>query len=154
MSPSRLPPIVFLAALVGCSPKPPATPAATPAAAPAVSRPFVEVTPVARALLGKVAADQKFGADWWVRLNVVWKPDAQIVVTVEKDPPGPADEVHEANGVRVVMPGDQAVYLKGARIDLVEDEGGWAFDVTFPHRDARDREAANKWLRERSPKKG
>lgn len=144
----RLPPVVLLVALAGCTPKPPVTSTAVPTA----PRPFVEVTPVARQLLTKVAADQKFGPDWWVRLNVVWKPDAQILVTVEKDPPGPADEVHEADEVRVVMPGDQVVYLKGALIDLVQAEGGWAFDVTFPHRTDRDREAANEWLRTRGSK--
>jgi Fe-S cluster assembly iron-binding protein IscA len=148
----RLLPAALLAALAGCSPKPAAIPATAPAPTPA--RPVVEVTSAARELLTKVAADQKFGPDWSVRLTVVWKPDAQIEVTVEKDPSGPADEVHEADGVRVVMARDQAAYLKGALIDLVEVPNGWAFDVTFPHRDAGDREAASQWLRERSAKKG
>jgi Fe-S cluster assembly iron-binding protein IscA len=147
MNPSRLVP-VLLVALAGCSPKPPATPSAVPT----TPRPFVEVTLIARQLLTKVAVDQKIGPDWWVRLNVVWKPDARIEVTVEKDPPGPADVVHEADGVRVVVANDQAAYLKGALIDLVEEKSGWRFDVTFPHRTARDREAANQWLRERSAK--
>ena len=144
----RFAPILLLAALAGCTPKP----SATPTAVPSTPRPSVEVTPAARELLGQVAKDQKFGADWWVRLAVVWKPDAQIVVTVERDRPGPNDVVHEADGVRVVMPGDQVVYLKGARIDLVEEQKGWAFDVTFPHRDARDREAASEWLQKKAPK--
>jgi Fe-S cluster assembly iron-binding protein IscA len=149
--PRLLPIVLPIAALAGCAPKPAATPAAAPAVAP---QPFVEVTPVARQLLAQVARDQKFGPDWWVRLRVVWKPDAKIEVTVEKDAPGPADEVHDADGVRVVVDRDQAVYLKGVLIDLVGIENGWAFDVTFPHRDDRDREAANQWLRDRSVKKG
>ncbi|HKB06587.1 MAG TPA: hypothetical protein VKD90_30605 [Gemmataceae bacterium] len=148
MSPPRFASALLVAA-IGCSPKPPATPSAVPT----TSRPFVEVTPIARELLTKVAGDQKLGSDWWVRLTVVWKPDPRIEVTVEKDPPGPADAVHEADGVRVVVANDQAVYLKGALIDLVEEQKGWAFDVTFPHRTDRDREAANQWLRERSARK-
>src|SRR3954468_7210458 len=106
MTLSRLAPALLLAALAGCSPKP----AASPATVPAPPRPVVEVTPVARQLLTQVAADQKFGPDWWVRLSVVWRPAARIEVTVEKDPPGPADEVHEADGVRVVTARDQAAY--------------------------------------------
>jgi Fe-S cluster assembly iron-binding protein IscA len=145
MNPSRVAPALLVATLAGCSPK--------PSAAPVSPRPFVKVTPIARQLLTKVAADQKFGPDWWVRLNVAWKPDARIEVTVEKDPPGLADVVHEADGVRVVVANDQAVYLKGALIDLVEEEKGWAFDVTFPHRTARDREAANEWLKTESARK-
>jgi Fe-S cluster assembly iron-binding protein IscA len=149
MSASRLAPAILLAAVAGCSPKPPATPSAVPT----TPRPFVEVTPIARQLLTKVAVDQKLGPDWWVRLNVVWKPDARIEITVEKDRPDPADAVHVADGVRVVVANDQAVYLKGALIDLVEEKNGWEFDVTFPHRTARDREAANQWLSERSVRK-
>ena len=145
----RLFPALLLTALAGCTPKP----SATPTAGPSTARPFVEVAPAARGLLGQVAKDQKFGTEWWVRLAVVWKPDAQIVVTVERDRPGPNDVVHEADGVRVVMPGDQVVYLKGARIDLVEEENGWAFDVTFPHREAGDREAANEWLKKQGTTK-
>jgi Fe-S cluster assembly iron-binding protein IscA len=145
----RLAPALLLAALAGCTPRPTATSTAVPAA----PRPFVEVTPAARELLWQVARDQKFGADWWVRLTVEWRPGAQVVLTVERNPPGPNDVAREADGLRVVMAGDQVVYLKGARIDLVQEEDRVGFDVTFPHRDAGDRQAANEWLRKASAKK-
>jgi Fe-S cluster assembly iron-binding protein IscA len=141
---------VVLLAQTGCSPKPAATPAVVPSNPP----PVVEVTPIARDVLVRVAAEQKFGADWWVRLRVVWTPGPEIEVTVERAPPGPADEVHESNGLKVALPRDQAVYLKGARVDLLKANRGAAFDVTFPYRTDSDRERANHWLLTESFRKG
>ena len=140
--------LLLLAA--GCSPKP-TTPAVAPASPPL---PFVEVTPVAKEVLVRVAAEQKLGPDWFVRLNVVWKPDPRIEVTIERHPPGPGDEVHEANGLKVVMANDQTPYLKGARIDLIQETGRIGFDVSFPYRTDRDRELANRWLVEQAERRG
>src|SRR6476659_915140 len=83
---------------------------------PAESPPIVEIEDDARDLLVRVARDQKFGNEWWVRLEVVWRKEAQIDVTVERQPPGPKDFFVEADGLHVVMPEEQKVYLKGARI--------------------------------------
>jgi Fe-S cluster assembly iron-binding protein IscA len=135
--------------LAGCSQKPAATPNADPGRPP----PFVEITPVAKDVLVRVAAEQNLGPDWWVRLNVVWKPDPRIEVTMEKKPPGPADVVHEANGLRVVMAADQTAYLKGSLIDLVQEADRVGFDVTFPYRTDRDRELANHWLVEQADRR-
>jgi Fe-S cluster assembly iron-binding protein IscA len=82
-----------------------------------------------------------------VRLEVVWKPDAQIEVSVVRNSQSGADHHVEADGLRVVMADSQKTYLKGARIALIELPVGIAFDVTFPNRDARDRELASQWLR-------
>ena len=115
--------------------------------------PFVEVTPVAKEVLVRVAAEQKLGPDWCVRLNVVWKPDPRIEVTLERHPAGPADAVHEANGLRVVMANDQTPYLKGARIDLIQEADRIGFDVSFPYRTDRERELANRWLVEQAERR-
>jgi hypothetical protein len=113
---------------------------------PAESTPTVEIDDDARDLLVKVARDQKFANQWWVRLEVVWRKETQIDVTVEKNPPGPRDFFVEADGLHVVMPEEQKVYLKGARISLLRGKNGWAFDVTFPYRTDRDRQMAAEWL--------
>ena len=57
--------------------------------------------------------DQKFGNQWWVRLEVVWRKEAQIDVTVEKNPPGPNDFFAEADGLHVVTPEEQIEYASG-----------------------------------------
>lgn len=113
---------------------------------PVETSPIVEIEPDARTLLAQVARDQKFGPEWWVRLEVVWRKEAQIEVTVEKQPPGPSDFFIEADGLHVVMPDDQRVYLRGARVSLLKAKSGWAFDVTFPYRTERERQAASEWL--------
>lgn len=113
---------------------------------PPDSSPIVEIEPDARNLLAQVARDQKFGPEWWVRLEVVWRKEAQINVTVEKHPPGPNDFFIEADGLHVVMPEDQRVYLRGARVSLLQGKSGWAFDVTFPYRTERERLMASEWL--------
>lgn len=113
---------------------------------PAESPPIVEIEDDARDLLVRVARDQKFGNEWWVRLEVVWRKEAQIDVTVERQPPGPKDFFVEADGLHVVMPEEQKVYLKGARISLLQGKNGWAFDVTFPYRNDSERQSAAEWL--------
>jgi hypothetical protein len=136
----RIAPVLLL--IAGCDRK--ATTHVIPA--PAQSAPIVEIDDDARDLLVKVATDQKFAKQWWVRLEVVWRKDAQIDVTVEKNPPGRKDFCVEADGLHVVMPEDQKVYLKGARISLLRGKNGWAFDVTFPYRTDRDHQLATEWL--------
>jgi hypothetical protein len=133
---------VAAAMLVGCDHK--ATTHIIPV--PPQSRPIVEIEDNARDLLVQVAGDQKFGKQWWVRLEVVWRKEPQIDVAVEKNPPGPKDFFVEADGLSVVMPEDQKVYLKGARISLLQGKNGWAFDVTFPYRNDREQQVASEWL--------
>jgi Fe-S cluster assembly iron-binding protein IscA len=126
----------------------------TPAVSEAISpRPFVEVTPSAREILLRVAADQKLGPDWCVRLEVVFKPDARIEVNLDRQPAGKNDYQVEVDGLRVVMVDNQKTYLKGARIGLIESPNAFAFDVTFPNRDDRDRELASRWLHTESEKR-
>jgi hypothetical protein len=98
-------------------------------------------------VLRQIAVDQKLGPDWWVRMEVVWKPDAQIEVNLERKPPGPGDFSVEADGLRCVIRSDQKVYLKGARVELAWAKDGAGFDVSFPNRDANDRQAAAAWLK-------
>jgi Fe-S cluster assembly iron-binding protein IscA len=140
---------IVLLAIVGCSPKPTTSAVSPPGPPP----PFVEITPVAKEVLVRVAAEQKLGANWCVRLDVVWKPDPRIEVTIERHPPGPADVVHEANGLKVVMAADQTPYLKGSRIDLIQEADRLGFDVSFPYRTDRDRKAANRWLVEQAERR-
>jgi Fe-S cluster assembly iron-binding protein IscA len=123
--------------------------------APAGPRPttFVEITAEARDGLRLIADKQNLGEDWSMRLEVVWKPDAQIEVTIDRKPPSDRDHVINTDGLRVVMAEDQKVYLKGSRVDLFWAKGGAGFNVTFPHRDERDRELASKWLKEQNEKR-
>lgn len=135
--------------IAGCSQK------ATTTIAPAGqrSKTFVELTPQARDGLRLIADKQNLGDNWSVRLEVVWKPEAQIEVNIDRKPPSDRDHVVNVDGLRVVMAEDQKVYLKGARVDLFWVKDGAGFDVTFPHRDERDRELASKWLKERDEKR-
>jgi hypothetical protein len=136
----RIAPALFL--LAGCEQK-----ATTHiVSVPVESSPIVEIEPDARDLLAQVAGDQKFGSEWWVRLEVVWRKEAQIDVTVEKQPPGPNDFFVKADGLHVVMPEEQKAYLLGARISLLKSKKGWAFDVTFPYRSEREQQLASEWL--------
>ena len=106
-----------------------------------------------RAFLLKIADDQRLGNQWWVRLDVVWKPDPQIEVNIEKTPPGPHDFVVESRGLLVVVSDNQKAFLKGAQVTLVGDGGLAAFDVTFPNRDESDRKLAAEWLQKEKAKR-
>jgi Fe-S cluster assembly iron-binding protein IscA len=136
--------------LAGCSP----TTSTGVAPDPPKPAPFLEISSGARAVLRQIATDQQLGPEWWVRLEVVWKPDAQIEVNLDRKPPRASDLVVEANGLQCVMAVDQRDYLKGARIDLFTTNEGIGFDVTFPHRDSRDRQLAAEWLRRETAKRG
>jgi Fe-S cluster assembly iron-binding protein IscA len=139
--------IACLALVAGCGPK-----ATTHVIqVPPTTRPFVEVEPKARELLAGIATEKKLGDEWCVKLEVVWKPDAQIEVNLERKA-GAKDFVVEADGLRFAMAADQKVYLKGAYISVSEVKGGVAFDVTFPNRDARDRQLAAEWLKQATTK--
>ncbi len=120
---------------------------------PANPRPFVEVDPFARDVLTHIAADQKLGPEWWVRLEVAWKPEMQIEVNIEKKKPGPNDFVVDANDLHVVMAADQKAYLKGALISMHEVKDGIVFEVTFPNRDAADRQRASQWMKREAEKR-
>jgi Fe-S cluster assembly iron-binding protein IscA len=140
--------LVLLLLVVGCSPDPP------PAAAPAATKPIVEVTPAAERVLREIAAEQKLADPWYVRLSVTWQTEPQIEVHLDRTPPGPDDFVTEAaDGLQCVMARDLLPYLRGSRVELVEVKEGAGFDVTFPNQDAREREAASKWLREEAAKR-
>jgi Fe-S cluster assembly iron-binding protein IscA len=140
----RLLPVILLAALAGCSPSPP-----PPAPAPVAPKPVAEVSPAAERVLRQLAADQKLAEPWYVRVALVWRGEPQIEVQLDRTPPGPDDVVTEAgNGLRCVIAREHLTYLRGCRVELVETRQGAGFDVTFPNRDAQDREAAKKWLRE------
>lgn len=133
---------IVLVFLAGCQPKT----TTTSTSVPAVPKPFVEVEPVAREVLIQIAADHKMGLDWWVRLEVVWKPEALIEVNVERKRPRATDFVVEADGLLFVMAEEQKTYLLGAHVSMRELKDGAAFDVTFPNRDGRERSLAHEWL--------
>jgi Fe-S cluster assembly iron-binding protein IscA len=128
--------------LAGCSDKP------TPVMVPVTPRPVVEILPGAAAVLRTVAADSKLADPWWVRLSVSWHSDPFIHVDLDRKPPGPDDYTTEANGLKVVFARELLTYLRGCRVEAVRREQGIAFDVTFPNQDARESEAAARWLRE------
>ncbi|MSR52586.1 MAG: hypothetical protein EXS09_04775 [Gemmataceae bacterium] len=136
--------LLFIALLVGCSQKK-STPAIEPL--PPI-RPFLEVQPRALEMLRRIASGQKnLGDEWYVRLEVVWKPTAKIEVQIDKKAPGPTDFMIEADGLKCVMAIAQKPYLKGAYIEVVQSADKVYFDVTFPNQDEHDRAAASKWLR-------
>ena len=140
---------VMLVLVAGCGPK-----AATHLiSVPANPRPFVEVDPFARDVLTHIAADQKLGPEWWVRLEVAWKPEIQIEVNIEKKRPSPNDFVVDAGDLHIVMADVQKVYLRGASISMHEVKDGIVFEVTFPNRDAADRQRAAQWLKRESEKR-
>jgi hypothetical protein len=147
--PHRLFVIFAVAVLAGCTSR---TTSTIPSAAEA-PRPFLEVSTQVREVFRQVAVDQKFGPEWWLRVEVVWKPDAQIEVNLERKPPGAGDFVVEANGLRCVMAREQKVYLKGARVDLLWAKESAVIDVSFPNRDGRDRLAAAEWLKSENAKR-
>jgi Fe-S cluster assembly iron-binding protein IscA len=103
--------------------------------------------------LRQIAVDQKLGTQWWVRLDVVWKPDAQIEVNLDRKPPGPNDFVVEADGFRCVMSEEQKVYLKGSRVELFWTNEGAGFNVSFPNRDTNDKVAAAEWIKGENAKR-
>ena len=141
---------VMLVLVAGCGPK-----AATHLiSGPLSPRPFVKVDPFARDVLAHIAADQKLGPEWWVRLEVAWKPDIQIEVNIEKKRPGPNDFVVDADDLHIVMADEQKVYLRSALISMHEVKDGIVFEVTFPNRDAADRQRATHWLKRRGEAKG
>ena len=107
------------------------------------------MSPAAERVLRQIAAEQKLAEPWYVRVTIAWRAEPQIEVQLDRTPAGPDDFVTEAGtGLRCVMAREHLTYLRGCRIELVEVPQGAGFDVTFPNRDARDREAAEKWLRE------
>lgn len=138
--------ITFLVA--GCSPDPP------PPAVPVAPKPAVEVSPAAERVLRQIAAEQKLADPWYIRLSVSWQAEPQIEVHLDRTPTGPDDFVTETNtGLRCVMARELLPFLHGCRVELVEVPAGAGFDVRFPNRDAREREAAAKWLREEAAKR-
>jgi Fe-S cluster assembly iron-binding protein IscA len=146
MRPSLL--AIVVVTLGGCSSEPP------PTAVSVAPKPVVEVSPAAERVLRQIAAEQKLAEPWYVRLSVVWPAEPQIEVHLDRTPPGADDFVTEANtGLRCVIAREFLTYLRGCRVELVEVANGAGFDVTFPNRDARDREAADKWLREETLKR-
>jgi Fe-S cluster assembly iron-binding protein IscA len=149
---NRLIPFAFVL-LAGCSSKPTAEFAQAPS--PARGRAFAEIEPASARILAKLAEAQGFGPGWCVRLEVVWSPEAEIHVDLDRKPPGPDDFSVESEGLTVVMSNVQKEYLKGARVTYFEVQQGAGFDVTFPNRTDRDRELANEWLKaETSKRKG
>jgi Fe-S cluster assembly iron-binding protein IscA len=133
---------LVLLMLTACSDKP------TPVAFSVPPKPVVEVSPMAERVLRQIAAEQKIEEPWFVRLSIVWKAEPEIEVTLDHTVPKPDDFTCSAGGLQVVLARELLPYLRGSRIEMVNVQGGSGFDVTFPNRDAQDREAAGKWLRE------
>jgi Fe-S cluster assembly iron-binding protein IscA len=105
-------------------------------------------------MLRQIAAEQKLPDPWWVRLGVRWDPDPIIELHIDRKPPGSDDFTTEAGGLNVVLARDLLTYLRGSRVEFVEEkEDAVGFDVTFPNQDADERAAASKWLREEKAKR-
>lgn len=139
---------LFVVSLIpGCSQPPP------PQAVPVTPKPVVEVSPRAERLFRQIAAEQKLAEPWWVRLSLRWTPDPFIEVHLDRRPPGVGDYATDAGTLKVVMARELLTYLRGSRIEFVEEENATGFDVTFPNQDADERAAASKWLREETAKR-
>ena len=96
----------------------------------------------------QIASEQKLGEEWWLRLDLVWQPDAQIVIQMVRERPGDADVVHDADGIRCAMPRELTTYLKGVQIEWIEEKPKGRFNVSFDHQSSAEREAGRRWLRE------
>jgi len=143
-------PLLLFILVAGCSNKT-STPSTT--AALAATRPFLEIQPRAVDMLRRIAQSQKLGYDWYVRLQVVWKPTAKIEVQIDKKQPGRGDFTIEADGLKCVMAAEQKPYLKGAYVEVVQTNDTVYFDVTFPNQDDRDRATASEWLKTEEAKR-
>ena len=134
--------------LAGCSQPPP------PQAIPVAPKPVVELSPRAERMLRQIAAEQKVPEPWWVRLSVKWTPDPVIEIHIDRKAPGPDDYTTEASGLTVVLARDLLTYLRGSRVEFVdENENAVGFDVTFPNQSPDERAAASQWLREQKAKR-
>src|SRR5262245_64750569 len=91
--------IPIVLGVAACSPKD--APTTTIAPAGQRTRTFIEITQEARDGLRLIADRQELGNDWSVRLEVVWKPESQIEVTIDRKPPSEKDHVINVDGLRI-----------------------------------------------------
>ena len=136
-----------LTALAGC------TSPSTPQVIKPLPKPPIEVSPLARQVLQQIATEQKLGDDWWLQFDLVWRPDAQVEITMVRERPGETDFVYDADGIRCAMPKELTTYLKNVRVEWIEDKPKGRFDVSFANQTSAEREAGRRWLREREERR-
>jgi len=139
----RLAHVAVVALAAGCTSK------SSPQVNKPIPRPPIEVSHDARQVLNQIATEQKFGTDWWLRFDLVWRrPELQLEVHIDRKPPGENDVVYDADGVRCIVPRELTDYLKHVRIDWLNEEPKGRFDFSFDNQTPAEREAGRKWLQE------
>jgi Fe-S cluster assembly iron-binding protein IscA len=139
--------VTSLTALVGC------TSPSTPQVSKPLPKPPIELSADARQILKQIASEQKLGEDWWLRFDLVWRPDAQVEITMVRERPGETDLVYDADGIRCTMPKELTTYLKNVRVEWIEDKPKGRFDVSFANQTSAEREAGRRWLREQEERR-
>jgi Fe-S cluster assembly iron-binding protein IscA len=147
MNALRLAFVAVAGVAVSCSPK------STPEVSRPIPKPPIELSPDARQVLKQIASEQKLGDDWWLRFDLVWRPDAQVEITMVRERPGESDFVYDADGIRCAMPKELTSYLKNVRVDWIEDKPKGRFDVSFANQTSAEREAGRRWLREQEERR-
>jgi hypothetical protein len=97
--------------------------------------------------------DTKLGKDWWLRLDLVCRPEPEIEINLTRTPPGPTDILTNARGVRCVFARELSTYLTGVRIIWDENDKRGRFDVSFDDQTTAEHEASQRWLREQTAKR-
>jgi len=139
--------VCFVVPSMGCTSK------STPVISKPIPKPPIEISTEARQLLRQIAVDQKLGDNWWLRLDLVWLPDAQIEIHMVRTPPTETDVVYDVDGIRCVVPDELTTYLKHTRIVWIEDEPKGRFDLSFENQSSAEREAGRQWLREQEERR-
>jgi Fe-S cluster assembly iron-binding protein IscA len=137
----RLALVSMVALAAGCTSK------SSPHIGKPVPRPPIEVSAEARQVLNQIASEQKL-TDWWLRFDLVWRPDPQLEVHMVRTPPGENDVVYDADGVRCIVPKELTDYLRHVRVDWLNQEPKGRFNFSFDNQTPAEREAGRKWLKE------
>jgi|GEM_PF-6785981 len=139
--------VASLTALAGC------TSQSTPQISKPLPKPPIELSADARQVLKQIASEQKLGDDWWLRFDLVWRPDAQVEITMVRERPGETDFVYDADDIRCAMPKELTTYLKNVRVEWIEDKPKGRFDVSFANQTSAEREAGRRWLRDQEERR-
>src|SRR5262245_15860993 len=145
----RIPQLIVasLTALAGC------TSPSTPQVSKPLPRPPIEVSHEARQVLQQIVSDQKLGDNWWLRFDLMWRPNSQIEIHIVRTPPTESDFVYDADGIRCAMPKELTTYLKNIRVEWIDEQPKGRFSVSFDNETPAEFEAGRQWLQEQAQRR-